>query len=168
MNQPVQKKDPNKMKIRHEGGIVIQGADNLLIRISRCCNPVPGDEIVGYITKGRGVSIHRKDCPNMQGSEEVQQRQLEVEWEDTAVSGNQEYNADLEIYGYNRTGLLNDVLLVVNNQTKKLISVEARPVKNKMAVIHLTVAIQNLSHLEQMVDKIKAVPEVYSVRRTNG
>lgn len=168
MNQPVQKKDHNKVKIRHEGGIVIQGADNLLVRISRCCNPVPGDEIVGYITKGRGVSIHRKDCPNMNSSEEVQQRQIEVEWEDTAASGKQDYNADLEIYGYNRTGLLNDVLLVVNAHTKRLVGVEAKPVKNKMAVIHLTLGIQNLSHLEQIVDKIKAVPEVYSVRRTNG
>ncbi len=168
INQPVQKKDVNKMKIRHEGGIVIQGADNLLVRISRCCNPVPGDDIVGYITKGRGISIHRKDCPNMNSSPEVQQRQIDVEWEDTASDGKQEYNADLEIYGYNRSGLLNDVLLVVNAQTKRLIGVEARPAKNKMAVIHLTVSIQNLSHLEQMVDKIKAIPDVYSVRRTNG
>lgn len=168
MKQPVQKKDTTKMKIRHEGGIVIQGADNLLVRISRCCNPVPGDEIVGYITKGRGVSIHRKDCPNMTNSPEVQQRQIEVEWEDAASDGKQEYNADLEIYGYNRSGLLNDVLLVVNAQTKRLIGVEARPAKNKMAVIHLTVSIQNLSHLEQIVDKIKAIPDVYSVKRTHG
>ncbi len=104
----------------------------------------------------------------MNSSEEVQQRQIEVEWEDTAASGKQDYNADLEIYGYNRTGLLNDVLLVVNAHTKRLVGVEAKPVKNKMAVIHLTLGIQNLSHLEQIVDKIKAVPEVYSVRRTNG
>ena len=72
------------MKVRHEGGIVIQGVDNLLIRLSRCCNPVPGDEIVGYITKGRGVSIHRADCPNVQHQEELAQRLIEVEWEDTA------------------------------------------------------------------------------------
>lgn len=168
LNQPVQKKETNKMTIRHEGGVVIQGADNLLIRISRCCNPVPGDDIVGYITKGRGVSIHRRDCPNMNSSPEVQERQIDVEWEDNAASSNQDYNADLEIYGYNRSGLLNDILLLVNANSKMLVGVEAKPAKNKMAVIHLTIAIQSLAHLEKMVDKIKNIPDVHSVRRTNG
>lgn len=168
MKQSAQKKEANRMKIRHEGGIVIQGADNLLVRISRCCNPVPGDEIVGYITKGRGVSIHRKDCPNMNSSPEVKERQIEVEWEDTAVNSETEYNADLEIYGYNRSGLLNDVLLVVNANTKKLMSVEAKTAKNKMGVIHLTISIRNLAHLEQIVDKIKNIPDVHSVKRTKG
>lgn len=167
LTQPV-KKEPEKMKVRHEGGIVIQGVENLLIRISRCCNPVPGDEIVGYITKGRGVSIHRADCPNITNNPEAEERLIEVEWEDAAAASGQEYNADLEVYGYNRSGLLNDILQVVNSMTKNLIGVEARPGKNKMAVIHLTLAIQNLSHLEQIVDKIKAIPDVYSVRRMNG
>lgn len=167
LQQPM-KKDSEKIKVRHEGGIVIQGVENLLIRISRCCNPVPGDDIVGYITKGRGVSIHRQDCPNIVNNDEASQRLIEVEWEDTAASSDQEYNADLEIYGYNRSGLLNDVLLVVNGMTKNLISVEARPGRNKTATIHLTLSIQNLSHLKQIVDKIKTIPDVYSVRRTNG
>lgn len=166
MTQPV-KKESDKMKVRHEGGIVIQGVENLLVRISRCCNPVPGDEIVGYITKGRGVSIHRADCPNVQHQEELAQRLIEVEWEDTDNS-NKEYDADLEIYGYNRSGLLNDVLQVISSMTKNLVSVEAKPTKNKMAMIHVTVKIQNLAHLKTIVDKIKNIPDVYNVRRTNG
>ncbi|EOI03093.1 RelA/SpoT family protein [Enterococcus moraviensis ATCC BAA-383] len=166
MSQPV-KKESDRMKVRHEGGIVIQGVENLLIRISRCCNPVPGDEIVGYITKGRGVSIHRADCPNVQHQEELAQRLIEVEWEDTNNS-NKEYDADLEIYGYNRSGLLNDVLQVISSMTKNLVSVEAKPTKNKMAMIHVTVKIQNLDHLKTIVDKIKNIPDVYNVRRTNG
>ncbi|MGY3765805.1 RelA/SpoT family protein [Vagococcus vulneris] len=170
MTQTVQKKtsEHEKMRIRHEGGVVIQGADNLLVRLSRCCNPVPGDDIVGYITKGRGISIHRRDCPNMKSSPEVQERQIEVEWEDSASDSSQEYKANLEIYGYNRSGLLNDILLVVNANTKKLMAVEARPLKNKMAVIYLTVGAHNLSHLEKIVDKIKTIPDVHSVRRTTG
>ncbi|MBU5583949.1 hypothetical protein KQJ29_30170, partial [Enterococcus sp. S181_ASV_20] len=84
-------KEPEKIKVRHEGGIVIQGNDNLLIRISHCCNPVPGDNIVGYITKGRGISIHRSDCPNITKQKDIQQRLIEVEWEDTTNSV-QEYN----------------------------------------------------------------------------
>lgn len=166
MNQPA-KKEPEKMKVRHEGGIVIQGIDNLLIRISRCCNPVPGDKIVGYITKGRGVSIHRADCPNISDKEDIEERLIEVEWEDTSGT-TKDYNADLEIFGYNRNGLLNDVLQTINSITKKLVSVEAKPAKNKTAAIHLTIGIQNLSHLQSIIDKVKSVPDVYSVRRTNG
>ncbi|EOL46601.1 RelA/SpoT family protein [Enterococcus caccae] len=166
MTQPI-KKESDKMKVRHEGGIVIQGVENLLVRISRCCNPVPGDEIVGYITKGRGVSIHRADCPNVQHQEELAQRLIEVEWEDTDNS-HKEYDADLEIYCYNRSGLLNDVLQVISSMTKNLVSVEAKPTKNKMAMIHVTVKIQNLAHLKTIVDKIKNIPDVYNVRRTNG
>lgn len=165
VNQPA-KKEPEKMKVRHEGGIVIEGVDNLLIRISRCCNPVPGDDIIGYITKGRGISIHRKDCPNVQ-SKEAEKRLIDVEWED-ASHGSKEYDADLEIYGYDRSGLLNDVLQTVNALTKRLVSVEAKSNKDKMATIRMTVAIQNLSHLKSIVDKIKQVPDVYSVRRTKG
>lgn len=166
MSQPV-KKEIEKIKIHHEGGIVIQGIENLLVRISRCCNPVPGDQIVGYITKGRGVSIHRSDCSNVQHQEELAQRLIEVEWEDSN-NVNKEYDADLEIYGYNRSGLLNDVLQVISSMTKNLVSVEAKPIKNKMAMIHVTVKIQNLSHLKTIVDKIKNIPDVYSVNRTNG
>lgn len=168
--QGAQKKESKneKMKVRHEGGVVIQGVDNLLVRISRCCNPVPGDEIVGYITKGRGISIHRKDCPNINDSPETQSRLIDVEWEDTSSIAGKEYAADLEVYGYNRSGFLNDVLQVINSTTKNLMSLEAKPGKNKTAVIRVTVSIKNLQHLETIVDKIKSVPDVYSVRRTNG
>ncbi|MBO0448009.1 bifunctional (p)ppGpp synthetase/guanosine-3',5'-bis(diphosphate) 3'-pyrophosphohydrolase [Enterococcus sp. MJM12] len=165
MNQPATKKE-DRMKVRHDGGIVIEGADNLLIRISRCCNPVPGDDIVGYITKGRGISIHRRDCPNV-NTPTAEKRLIEVEWEDTS-NNSKEYDADLEIYGYDRSGLLNDVLQTVNAMTKRLQSVEAKSNKDKMATIRITVGIQNLTHLKQIVDKIKQIPEVYSVRRTKG
>lgn len=167
LKQPA-KKEPERMKIRHEGGVIIQGVENLLVRISRCCNPLPGDEIVGYITKGRGVSIHRKDCPNIVNNDVADERLIEVEWEDTAAVGTKEYNADLEIFGYNRNGLLNDILQVVNSMTKNLMNVDAKQGKNKTANIHLRIGIQNLAHLERIVDKIKMIPDVYSVRRMNG
>ena len=166
LNQPV-KKEPEKMKVRHEGGIVIQGVDNLLVRISRCCNPVPGDPIVGYITKGRGISIHRADCPNVHSSEDIEERLIEVEWEDT-TSKEKEYDADIEIYGYDRSGLLNDILQTVSSMSKRLVGVEARSNKEKTATIRLTVGIQNLAHLHSIVEKIKQVPDVYSVRRMKG
>lgn len=157
------KKEPEKMKIRHEGGVVIQGADNLLIRLSKCCNPVPGDQIVGYITRGRGVSIHRKDCPNIQGTEDQRNRLIDVEWEST--DSKKEYNAELQIEGYDRSGFLNEILQVVNSQTNKLSNINGKVDKNGTAIVKLTIGIQNLKELEQIVDKVKTVPDVYSVKR---
>ena len=157
------KKEPEKMKIRHEGGVVIQGADNLLIRLSKCCNPVPGDEIVGYITRGRGVSIHRVDCPNIQGTDDQVNRLIDVEWESS--DSKKEYDAELQIEGYDRSGFLNEILQVINSQTSKLSNVNGKLDKSGTAIIKLTLSIQNLKELEQIVDKIKTVPDVYSVKR---
>src|SRR5699024_3120401 len=140
------KKEPRKMKIRHQGGVLVDGADNLLLRLSRCCNPVPGDEIVGYITRGRGISVHRSDCPNVHASDDIENRLIEVEWEDTA-SDNAEYDAELQISGYDRSGLLNEILQVINSQTKKLSNVNGKVDHNKMATVQLTIGIQNLAEL---------------------
>ena len=159
-----QKKESQKMKIRHEGGVIIEGVDNLLIRLSRCCNPVPGDEIVGYITKGRGISVHRKDCPNVQLPESEQNRLIEVDWEDAANTG-QQYDTELVVEGYNRNGLLNEVLNVINSTTKSLNSVNGKVDANKMATISVNIGIMNTQQLDFIVDKIKQIPDVYSVRR---
>ena len=155
------------LKVKHEGGVVIQGASGLLIRIAKCCNPVPGDDIVGYITKGRGVAIHRQDCMNLKAQENYEQRLLDVEWEEN--NSTKEYIAHIDIYGLNRSGLLNDVLQVLSNTTKNISTVNAQPTKDmKFANIHVSFGIANLSMLTTVVDKIKSVPEVYSVKRTNG
>lgn len=159
-----QKKESQKMKIRHEGGVIIEGVDNLLIRLSRCCNPVPGDDIVGYITKGRGISVHRKDCPNVQLPESERNRLIEVDWED-AVNTGQQYDTELVVEGYNRNGLLNEVLNVINSTTKSLNSVNGKVDANKMATISVNIGIMNTQQLDFIVDKIKQIPDVYSVRR---
>lgn len=160
----LKKKEPEKrMKIRHEGGVVIQGADNLLVRLSKCCNPVPGDSIVGYITRGRGVSIHRKDCPNVKQEDDRENRLIEVEWEDT--NAEKSYDAELQIHGYDRTGLLNEILQVVNALTGSISNVQGKVDNNQMATIRLTVSISNVYELEEIVGKIKQVPDVYTVRR---
>ncbi|GAA3321166.1 hypothetical protein GCM10020331_035790 [Ectobacillus funiculus] len=96
------KTQPMKIK-RRDTGIKVSGVDNLLIRVSKCCNPVPGDDIIGYITKGRGVSVHRADCVNTQ-TDEAKDRLLEVEWE-ISPQRELEYNVDLEISGFDRRGL---------------------------------------------------------------
>ncbi|EFS00039.1 GTP diphosphokinase, partial [Listeria seeligeri FSL N1-067] len=152
-----------KLKIKHNAGVVVQGVGNLLIRLSRCCNPVPGDEIVGYITKGRGISIHRQDCPNVQAIEA--ERLIEVDWEDADSQAKNDYNVDIEIYGYNRNGLLNDILQVINSLTSNINGVNAKVDNNKMATLVVTLQIHNINHLQRVVDKIKQIPDVYTVRR---
>jgi len=148
---------------KRESGVRVQGIDNLLIRLSRCCNPVPGDEIVGYITKGRGVSVHRADCPNIDSSD-LQSRLIPVEWE-SSLNDRKEYNVDIEISGYDRRGLLNEVLQAVNETKTNITAVTGKTDRNKMATIIMTIAIHNVSHLQKVVDRIKQIPDIYSVRR---
>ena len=152
-------------KNKHDESVLIEGIDNLLVRLSHCCNPIPGDEIVGYITKGRGVSVHRTDCPNVKNAEQSGTRLIDVSW--NVVSDDRtHYNTDLEIQGYNRSGLLNDVLQAINNTTKQLNSINGRIDHNKMATIDVTVGIRDKVHLQRVIDNIKRVPDVYVVKRT--
>jgi len=148
---------------KKDSGVRVEGVDNLLVRLSKCCNPVPGDDIVGYITKGRGVSVHRTDCPNVK-TEEAQTRLLPVQWE-TSVTDSKQYHVDLEIWGYDRRGLLNEVLQAVNETKTNITAVSGKSDRNKMATIHITILIQNTSHLRRIVERIKQIQEVYTVRR---
>jgi GTP diphosphokinase / guanosine-3',5'-bis(diphosphate) 3'-diphosphatase len=148
---------------KKDSGVRVEGVDNLLVRLSKCCNPVPGDEIVGYITKGRGVSVHRSDCPNVH-TEEAQTRLLPVEWE-TSVTDSKQYHVDLEIWGYDRRGLLNEVLQAVNETKTNITAVSGKSDRNKMATINITILIQNTNHLRKIVERIKQIQEVYTVRR---
>ena len=148
---------------KHESGVRVPGIDNLLIRVSRCCNPVPGDEIVGYITKGRGVSVHRKDCNNVDVTEN-ENRLILVEWE-SSTNDRKEYTVEIEISGYDRRGLLNEVLQAVNETKTNISAVSGKSDRNKVATIHMTIYIFNTAHLQKIVERIKQISDVYSVRR---
>ncbi|WP_407890966.1 RelA/SpoT family protein [Lacticaseibacillus sp. N501-2] len=160
-------KPAQKPTSRTQEGIVIEGVDNLLVHLAKCCNPVPGDPIVGYVTKGRGVTIHRTDCPNVAADSEMAGRLIDVGWQNLNDQS-QLFDTDLEIYGYNRSGLLNDVLQTLNAQTKNLNNVVGRVDHDKMADIHVTVGIRNLAHLDRMMDAVKNIPDIYEVKRTKG
>ncbi|MET3319973.1 UNVERIFIED_ORG: GTP pyrophosphokinase [Peribacillus simplex] len=153
---------PNSSKKR-DSGVRVPGIENLLIRLSRCCNPVPGDEIVGYITKGRGVSVHRQDCPNLE-SGDSDHRLVPVEWEST-INERKEYIVEIEISGYDRRGLLNEVLQAVNETKTNISAVSGKSDRNKVATIHMSIYIHNIAHLQKVVDRIKQISDVYSVRR---
>ncbi|OBZ19237.1 (p)ppGpp synthetase [Bacillus sp. FJAT-27264] len=145
-------------------GVRVKGIDNLLVRFARCCNPVPGDDIVGYVTRGRGVSVHRQDCSNIPGDGEGEEaaRVIEVEWEGTVEAN---YSVDIEITGHDRNGLLNEVLQAVSESKTNISAVTGRSDKNKMAMIHMTVLIRNTEHLQSVVDRVKRVKDVYTVHR---
>ncbi len=151
-----------KPKRTTESGVIVKGIDNLLIRLSRCCTPVPGDEIVGFITKGRGVSVHRADCPNIQDDDK--ERLIAVEWEEGAIERKQ-YPVDIEISAYDRHGILNDVMQVVSESKTNILAVTGRADREKIATLHLTISISSINELNKVVDKIKQLPDVYSVQR---
>ena len=157
------KQDPEKVTIHHEDGVVVEDAENLLLRLSKCCNPVPGDEIVGYITRGRGISVHRKDCPNVAAEGDLQNRLIEVEWENKKTE--KIYDTDLEVYGFDRSGLLNDILEVINSMTNRLSNINGRVDNNQMATIRITIGIHNTEELERIIDKLNQIPDVYSIQR---
>ena len=151
----------------HESGVVVEGVDNLMIRLSRCCSPVPGDEIVGYITRGRGISVHRADCANLQNEPDLKQRTIHVEW-DIADELSTEYETELSITGFDRTGLINDVLHVVNHTVKNLRNVNGKVDANSTAVVVIKVAISNVNQLENLMTKLKNIPDVYEVSRVKS
>jgi len=156
-------KEKEKKKYKKDSGVIVEGVENLLVRLSKCCNPVPGDEIIGYITKGRGVSVHRSDCPNVL-TEEAKERHLHVEWEIDQTQ--KQYHVDLEISGYDRRGLLNEVLQAVNEMKTNITHVNGRSDRNKMAIIQITILIHNTDHLRKIVERIKQIKDVYTVTRT--
>ncbi len=151
-----------RRKPRHSQGIRVKGVDDLLIRFSRCCNPVPGDPIIGFITRGRGVSVHRKDCPNLAG--EDPERIIEVEWDTDAKAT---YPVDIEIEGADRVNFLTDIMNAISEMRLYLNAAKARS-KGGMAFINLTLEISHsdqITAIYKRVKKVEGVERVYRVSR---
>ncbi|MFO7951205.1 MAG: bifunctional (p)ppGpp synthetase/guanosine-3',5'-bis(diphosphate) 3'-pyrophosphohydrolase [Bacillota bacterium] len=154
---------PIKRPSRSSPGVFIDGMDNLLVRMARCCNPVPGDDIIGFITRGRGVSVHRRDCPNLVQQQIETSRFLDASWEEAPEAS---YPVDVEISADDRKNLLADVMTTVNESKVEINAVTARADKNNVATIYLTIVVRDQSHLDQVMNKIKKVKEVFEVRRS--
>lgn len=142
-------------------GVLVKGEPGLLVHMARCCNPVPGDSIIGYITRGRGISVHRADCTNMQHNDDPE-RLIEVSWQ---YAANETFLVVVEIEGTDRAGLMADVLSVLSEMKLSIGSVNADLPQNQVANIRLGVQIKDLAQLEYMMTKIRRVKDVYSVRR---
>ena len=143
-------------------GIVVKGIDNCLVKLSKCCNPLPGDSIIGYITKGRGVSVHRSDCVNVKDLLSEEGRIIDVSWyNDTKAS----YHVDIEVLANDRNGLLADIIKELSNAKVTVIEVNSKVNKNKTALTELTVELENLDELNNALKALRKVESVYEVRR---
>ncbi|CQR74015.1 GTP pyrophosphokinase [Sporomusa ovata DSM 2662] len=154
---------PKRLKNKVSHGILVKGEAGLMVRLARCCNPLPGDIIVGYITRGRGVSVHRADCLNILNNPEEYERMIEVNWD---VPGDTLYRVSIEITGMDRHNLLSDVMMVAADAKINVGSLNARVHKNKTATINMDIDIGNLSQLEHIINKMRRIPDVYNVHRT--
>ena len=150
-----------KQKVSNSG-VVVKGIDNCLVKLSKCCNPLPGDEIIGYITKGRGVSVHRKDCVNVKDLLTEENRIIDVKWYEEAKEN---YNVNIEIFANDRSGLLVDILNIIKEAKAKLMGVNTKTTKERIAIIDVNIEIENIEELNKLIKLIKKVDSVYEVKR---
>ena len=158
------------VQIKSKSGIVVKGIHDLAVRFSKCCSPVPGDEIVGFVTRGRGVSIHRTDCINVLNLPEMERdRLIDAEWEGTpdAVSG-EKYLAEIKIYANNRNGLLADISKALTEKNIDIMSMNTRTNKQGLATMATTFEISNREELNRIIDKIRSIDSVIDIERTTG
>ena len=160
----------DKREKKGKSGIIVKGLDDVAVRFSKCCNPVPGDEIVGFVTRGRGVSIHRTDCVNMiHISEEDRARILEAEWmaSPDEVTG-KAYKADINIYVEDRMGVLVEVARVFTENEINVTAMSSRSGKNNTATINAAFDIHSVTQLNKVIDKLRNLECVYDIERTTG
>ena len=158
---------------RSRTGIIVRGMEGVSVRLSKCCSPVPGDEIVGFITRGRGVTVHRKDCVNVTGlSEEERVRLIDVEWSKNALKDNGDggklYLAEIRIFAHNRTGLLVDITKIFTERHIDVRSVSSRMSKSGTVTISYEFQVPGKAALADLTGKIRQVESVIDVRRTAG
>ena len=155
---------------KSKSGIVVKGIHDLAVRFSRCCNPVPGDEIVGFVTRGRGISIHRTDCINMINlPEDERARLIDAEWQKPEMdSGSTTYSTEIKVYANNRIGLFVDISKVFTERQIDIKSMNVRTTKQGMATIIMTFDIHGVEELNRLTDKIRQIESVLDIERSTG
>ena len=147
-------------------GVTVKGENNLMVRFAKCCNPVPGDDILGYITKGRGVSIHRKDCGNLNNLiKEDPQKVVDVSW---GTSNGVAYMAEIQVKTEDKSGILSDVMNILMDSKLPLNALNAKSAKGNLAYINIKIKIDTVEQLKELMKKIKRVPGVLDVYRMNN
>ena len=154
---------------KSKGGIIVRGIHDVAVRFSKCCSPIPGDEIVGFVTRGRGITIHRTDCVNVLNMSEADRtRLIDAEWQETDSRAAEKYTAELQIYANNRTGLLVDLAKIFTERKIDLKNINSRISKQDKATISVSFEVGSKEELASLVEKIRQVESVQDVERTTG
>ena len=162
----------NKLPVnKHsKSGIVVKGIHDLAVRFSKCCSPVPGDEIVGFVTRGRGISIHRTDCVNVINlPEDERSRLIDAEWQTPEGDDTKErYSTEIKIYANNRIGMFVDISKVFTERQIDITSMNSRTNKQGKATITMTFDIHGVEELNRLTDKLRQIEGVIDIERTAG
>ena len=157
---------PAQMKTK--SGIVVRGIADLSVRFSKCCSPVPGDEIVGFVTRGRGISIHRTDCVNMMNLPEIERvRIIDAEWQ-APEDASEKYVAEIEIYANNRNGLLADITKALTERNIGILSLNTRVSRQGMATLQTAFEVESREELNRVIEKIRSIESVVDIERATG
>lgn len=150
---------------RNASGILVKGEGGLMVRLARCCSPVPGDPIIGFITRGRGVSVHRADCPNVVHNQNDIERLIDVEWD---YDGQEKFDVNIEVTAYDRTGIMAEIMAALAEMKISITNINAKVNDTKTVTIHMGLSIKDLAQLEFISTKIRRLKDVYSVQRYTG
>ncbi len=158
------------VKMKSKGGITVKGMSDLSVRFSKCCSPVPGDEIVGFVTRGRGISVHRTDCVNVLNLPEFDRvRLIDADWQTPdATTEFDKYEAEIVIYAMNRNGLLADISKALTEKNINIISMNTRTNKQGIATLQTNFEISGREELNRVIDKIRGIENVIDIERTSG
>ena len=160
-----------KLKVKSTGGVAVQGTDDLSVRFSKCCSPIPGDEIVGYVTRGRGVSIHRTDCVNIMAlPEDERARLIEAVWEkdEKDISSVDRFEAGIRIFANNRPTLLNDITKCLTEKGVGILNLNLRTSKHDTVTILISFSTSGKQELKEIVEKLNAINSVLDIERISG
>lgn len=154
---------PRKSKAKASHGILVRGEEGIMVKLARCCNPIPGDPVIGYITRGSGVSVHRADCPNvMSNNPEEQSRLIEVSWD---VGIDDVYKVNIMITSQDKPGLMSDIMNITSEAKLNIFALSCHTDKNKMAYVHMGIDITSLDQLEYVMNRIRRMKGVYTAER---
>ena len=148
------------------GGVTVKGVDDVLVRFAKCCGPVPGDTIVGFITRGRGITVHAQDCPNLAGGAIDSERTVTVEW---AVADQQALPVKIAVHiGRDRPGLLADISTAISSRQANIVKAEVTVTEDRKGLNHFTVEVKDLDQLKGVMAAISAIKDVIDVERVRG
>ena len=153
-------------KAKNGTGVLVKGEPGVMVRMAKCCNPVPGDDIIGYITRGRGVSVHRSDCTSIGHTPEDLERMIEVSWDEAS---SESFHVGIDIQAYDRSGILMEVMAVLSELKITITNMNAKVLENtKNVMINIVVEIRDISQLDFVMTKLRRIREVYTVQRSKG